>query len=266
MPLEYEYNYKIFDKNQILKRLKELGAIYHGTWIFRVQVFIHPNEIPHTYIRIRDEGHKITMTYKYYKPELQFSNENEVIINDFDQGCEIMLGIGCKKKYYYEKIREIWHIENTEVCWDTQPGIYDIMEIESKSKNELEKYVKLLGLENVPHNDYNNVEYYKDSFGIVIPEKTDLTFLNSKKLLNKYCTKNKSKFTKLVEEQKKLYLSLVDEKKSSNLVKKVGSKKTDSKQSSSKKTGSKQSSSKKTGSKQSSSKKTGSKQSSSKKT
>jgi hypothetical protein len=50
MPLEYEYRYKTFNKQKVLTKLKELGAIHQGTWLFRVQVFIHPNEVPHTYI------------------------------------------------------------------------------------------------------------------------------------------------------------------------------------------------------------------------
>ena len=40
--------------------------------------------------------------------KVQFVNENEVIINNFDEGCKILLGLGCVKKYYYEKMREIW--------------------------------------------------------------------------------------------------------------------------------------------------------------
>jgi len=64
MLLEYEYRYKDFDKKLIIKKLKELGAIKHGYYIFKVQVFIHLFDKPDTYIRVRDESHRVTMTYK----------------------------------------------------------------------------------------------------------------------------------------------------------------------------------------------------------
>ena len=144
------------------------------------------------------------MTYKYRKHDSDFQIEHEVNIDNFDEGCEILLGIGCEKKFYYEKFREIWTIKNTEICLDTYVGMPDIMEIESKTKSELEKYVKLLGLKDIPHNNFRNADIYKDNFGITIPSNiNNLTFLNSKKILEPYCTKNKTEFIKLVDEQKK---------------------------------------------------------------
>ena len=182
MPLEYEYRYCDFDKKSIIKKLKELGGTKHGHWIFRILVFIHPQKEPDTYIRVRDEGHRITMTYKTDLKK-QFVTENEVIIDDFEQGCAILYGIGCTKKFYYEKMREIWHIDNTEICWDTNPGRRDIMEIESQSKNELLKTIKQLGLENVDHDNFNDSSLYTDTFGIIIPKTIDLTFDNVKQML-----------------------------------------------------------------------------------
>ena len=213
MSYEYEYKYKDFDKKDIVKKLKDLGATYDGTFIFRVQIFKHPTKKQNTYIRIRDEKHRITMTYKYRENNSDFQIEHEVNINNFDEGCEILLGVGCEKHFYYEKIREIWTIKNTEICFDTYVCMPDIMEVESKTKSELEKYVKLLGLTDIPHNNFRNADLYKDNFGIVIPSNiNNLTFLNSKKTLEPYCTKNKTEFSKLVDKQKKTYLSLIKKK------------------------------------------------------
>jgi adenylate cyclase class IV len=68
------------------------------------------------YARVRDEGFRTTMTLKEIDPETNFENEKEIIINDFDSGIEILLALGCKKKYYYEKIREIWHVKMMKLC------------------------------------------------------------------------------------------------------------------------------------------------------
>ena len=213
MPLEYEYRYQNINKTKILKKIQELGGYKTGHWIFRVQVFIHSHKNPNTYIRVRDEGHRITMTTKITNNK-EFINENEVIVSNFEQACAILLDTGCTKKYYYEKIREIWILNNAEICFDTNPGRPDLMEIETISKKELLKVVKELDLVSVSHNDFTEMELYKNAFGIEsIPKSVDLTFLNVKKKLSNLVTKNKTKFDDLIKEQKKLYLSLIKDKK-----------------------------------------------------
>jgi adenylate cyclase class IV len=42
------------------------------------------------------------MTYKE-NTNKEFQNENEVIINDFEQGVNIFLGLGCKKNIILKK-------------------------------------------------------------------------------------------------------------------------------------------------------------------
>ena len=206
MPLEYEYRYRAgkFNKDKIRLKLQELGAKKHGHWLFRVQVFTNPLVENNPYIRVRDEGHKITMTYKT-KGTKEFTDEQEVIINDFDTGINIMLGLGCVKKYYYEKLREIWHLGNTEVCFDTNPGRPDLMEVEAKTKKDLNKMIRLLDLIDVPHDDFKEMELYKLPFGIIITGTVDLTFQSVKKILGPIVTKNKKRFNKLVDEQIKMY-------------------------------------------------------------
>ena len=48
-----------------------------------------------------------------------------------------------------------------------------------------------------------------DEFGIIIPKTIDLTFNNVKKELLKLVKKNKEKFIKLIDKQKKMYKSLI---------------------------------------------------------
>jgi predicted adenylyl cyclase CyaB len=206
MPLEYEYRYQpsSFNKDDIRDKLKKAGAVRHGHWLFRVQVFSNPNVNNNPYIRVRDDGFQITMTYKV-KGNKDFVNEQEVQINDFETGIKILLGLGCEKKYYYEKLREIWHIGNAEICFDTNPGRHDIMEVEAKTKKGLEKAVKLLGLENVPHDDFKDLELYEKPFGIVLPGSINMKFNTTQKSLGPLVTKSKNNFNKLVNEQTKMF-------------------------------------------------------------
>ena len=209
MPLEYEYRYSndYYNHDEIMKKLEANGAKKHGNWLFRVQVFTNPNITSNPYIRVRDEGYRTTLTYKSNVGK-EFTQEDEIIIDNFDTGRKILLGLGCVPRYYYEKIREIWHIGNTEICWDTNPGRYDIMEVEAKSKKTLEKTIELLGLKGVPHDNFTDVGLYTESFGIVISKNVDLTFGTVKKILGPSVTKNKKEFNKLVDTQNKM-LALV---------------------------------------------------------
>ena len=205
MGLEYEYRYVNFNKNQIVKNLKKIGGKKIGSFLFKVMVFQHPLKTEKTYVRIRDEGYRTVMTFKDKMGE-KFVNEHEVIINDFDTGVKILLGLGCKKKYYYEKIREIWKVDDTEVIFDTNPGRpLDIMEVESETKKELDLIVKKLNISDLSHDNFKDDEIYEKYFGIVIPATIDLTFKNSKKELGKLVKKHKVEFNILMERQKKIY-------------------------------------------------------------
>lgn len=207
MPIEYEYQFSNYDKPKLIKEMKQLGAKKKGEYLFRVNVFYHPNKIEDTYIRVRDEGFRITMTYKY-QPLNKFADENEIIIDNFDEAITILNNLGCKTKYYYEKIREIWNLDNCEVVFDTIPCNPEIMEIEAVKKRDLTKLIKTLDLEKYRSQTYNN-DVLNELFGFTIP-KTDkeVTFNNSKKLFSKLVTKNKALFNKIIEEQNIKYKEL----------------------------------------------------------
>jgi adenylate cyclase class 2 len=204
MAIEYEYYFFDFSKKDIIKKIKSLKGKCKGTFLFRVQVFIHPLEKPGTYIRVRDEGHRITMTYKYKAPDSKFEEENEVKIDNFDEAVNILLGVGCKKKYYYEKMREIWTVKNTEIVFDSNPGIDDRMEIESKTKSELNEMIKYF---EVKPSDVK--DRYMDLFELIIPKTLDLTFKNAKKDLLPHVKKNKQEFIELVDKQLENYNKLI---------------------------------------------------------
>lgn len=55
MPVEYEYAFYNFNKNEIISNIKKIKAKLKGIYLFRIQVFIHPSEKEGTYIRVIDE-------------------------------------------------------------------------------------------------------------------------------------------------------------------------------------------------------------------
>ena len=203
MPLEYEYGFYNFDKKLVIKNIKKLGAKKKGIFIFKVMVFEHPLNIDNSYIRIRDEGFRTTLTYKMKDPKSNFDNEDEVVIDNFETGMKILFNLGCKKKYYYEKIREIWILKNSEIIFDTNPGEPDRMEIESQTKKELDNLIKELDIVHlITKNDYDPLI---DLFNLVIPKNIDINFKTVKKDLGSLVKKNKSMFNKLCDNQLVIY-------------------------------------------------------------
>lgn len=213
MPLEYEYRYRepLYDKAAIIRMIKANGGKKQGKYLFRVCVFAHPLKHKY-YIRVRDEGFRTTLTIKTQGADDEFPQENEIMINDFNEGRAILEGLGCVKKYCYEKIREIWYIESTstEICWDTNPGRYDLMEVESETKKQLLQTITLLGLNDLPHDDFDDQTIYDDQFGIDLAQKkTDLTFKYASKILTPLCRKNKKEFKQLIDKQMHEYENLL---------------------------------------------------------
>jgi adenylate cyclase class IV len=166
MPKEYEYSFQDFDKLKIVSKLKDLKAVYKGNFLFRVQQFKLPNQpdIKKYRARVRDEGHRITMTIKTTTAD--FDEEKEIIIDNFENGVMLLLQLGCTKHVYYEKIREIYYVkgsnvrslwngsnvrslwnEYSEIVFYTEEGFPEIMEIESPTFEELEKMVKIFKLQ-----------------------------------------------------------------------------------------------------------------------
>jgi hypothetical protein len=79
------------------------------------------------------------------------------------------------------------------------------MEVETKTKKELTETVKLLDLENVPHDDFKDMDLYEKPFGIIIPNLVDMTFETIKNTLGPLVTKNEKDFNKLVKQQIKMF-------------------------------------------------------------
>ena len=210
MPLEYEYSFYDFNKKDILTKIKTMGFKCKGIFLFKVQTFNHPlflmnKDKDKHYIRVRDEGHRITMTHKFTS-DGNFEDETEVNVDNFEAAVKILENTGCTKKYYYEKIREIWFNKDTEIVFDTNPGNIDRMEVEANSKKELKSTLKAMDLTSKMHDKSSK---YFEIFGIIIPKNIDLKFTSVKKSLLPYVKKNKKEFVELVNEQVKKYKKLL---------------------------------------------------------
>lgn len=152
METEIEAKFLDIDPEMLRGELQKLGARReHPEILMRRKVFDHPDERLEKiggWVRVRDEGDKITFTYKQLKDRtLHGTKEVTVVVNDFEKTCQILKNIGLIERSYQETKREKWMLGNSEITIDTWPWIPTFAEIESLTESELKELAAKLGFD-----------------------------------------------------------------------------------------------------------------------
>lgn len=151
MNIEYEATFPNINKNSLRIRLKKAGAKLIRQEFMQKRIVFHlpkGHEIKGGWIRVRDEGDKITMSLKAVNGE-KIEDQKEVClkVDSFDQAVLFLESIGCVKKAYQESKRELWMLDNVEITLDEWPFLEPYLEIEGKSETVVEHAAKKLGLD-----------------------------------------------------------------------------------------------------------------------
>jgi len=98
------------------------------------------------YIRVRDEGRRITLTFKKFE-SLEFggAKEYETEVGDFETTVKIFEAAGLVVKSYQESRRETWELDGAEVVIDEWPWLDPYIEIEGSSKKIVQDVAEKLG-------------------------------------------------------------------------------------------------------------------------
>jgi len=106
------------------------------------------HEIEGGWLRVRDEGDKITTSLKIVTGgKIENQKEFCLKIDNFNEAVELLEHIGCRKKAYQESRREIWQIGETVITIDEWPFLDPFVEIEGKSENDVKEISKKLGFD-----------------------------------------------------------------------------------------------------------------------
>lgn len=185
MNTEYEATFIDVDIQKIREQLIELKAnLVKPETLMRRIVFHPPAIIEDGWLRVRDEGDKITLSLKVIaEKSIEDQKEIELVIDSFEQGAALLKAVGAKQKAYQETKRELWQYKNCDVTIDTWPGLEPFIEIESHNS---EAEVKEVALD-------INLDYSKAIFGsagliyekklgipfnVINNETAELTFTN----------------------------------------------------------------------------------------
>lgn len=172
-----EFEVKVLDINveEIVSKLRELGAYETGEVLMRRYVFdFNPDE--RKFIRLRDNGKKVTLTYKHRPTyELGDTTEIETDVIDFDKTAQILSQLPIDRIFYQENKRWVFQLGEIEFSIDTWPLIPPHLEIEASSKEEVLEGLKLLGLVGKDVGNLSVAKVYKQH-GMDIHSFKKLTF------------------------------------------------------------------------------------------
>lgn len=100
------------------------------------------------FYRLRDEGNKITLTYKQFDSNsLTGAKEIEIEVSDFQATVDLLAQVNLEPITYQESRREAWVINDCEVVLDEWPWIPTYIEIEGGSEQLVKDTAALLGFD-----------------------------------------------------------------------------------------------------------------------
>lgn len=154
MQTEIEVKFTQINLDDMRTKLKSLGAelVYPERLMRRIN-FTGP-EGQRSWIRVRDEGDKVTMSYKQtLERSLHGTKEINLVVDNFENAKLFLATLGYKQKAYQETKRELWKLNDCDVTLDSWPWIPSFVEIEGTSEEEVKKVVEGL------HCDWSKAHY-----------------------------------------------------------------------------------------------------------
>lgn len=148
--IEYEVKLPKIDIADMQRRLRASGAsLVKPATIYRNSVFNLPLErkIENSWLRVRDEGDKVTMSLKIIGERIADQHEYCFVADSMEEGEKFLRLIGAEEKSRQEKRRETWALNGCEVVIDEWPFLEPLAEIEGKSEVAVLETVALLGFQ-----------------------------------------------------------------------------------------------------------------------
>ena len=151
MQHEFEAKCLIASVADARERLERMGATcVRPERTFHRMIFDFPGRTLAArggYVRVRDEGGRMTMSYKQMPTDAAIEDcfETELIIHSFADGVAFCEDIGMIRKSEQETKRESWEGMGTKCEIDQWPGIPPYLEVEGPDEATVRKAVTALG-------------------------------------------------------------------------------------------------------------------------
>jgi adenylate cyclase class 2 len=183
---EIEVKFLNIDTVSMENKLKTIGAKKIFEKLYKRRIFDYPDLRLHkkgAWIRLRDEGEKITLTYKERigmktfdgKTNDDSMEEIEINVNDFDKTAELLNQLGFIEKFYQENRRIRYLLGDIEFDIDFWPQLDPYLEIEASSWKKIDEAIILLGLNPEDKRIFSTTQIYKLK-GIEDIDYSEITF------------------------------------------------------------------------------------------
>ena len=160
MKREVEAKLKIESPVEIIGRLREAGAEKKCEVVQRDIYFSDADKKlikTDRGLRLRCEesfdGKRYFLTYKGPKEKTRFKSrvEIEVEVMDYGQMLELLESLGFERRLCFEKRRQVWEVDECEVCIDELPYLGGFVEVEGSDEKSVEGVLEKLGLSGAGH-------------------------------------------------------------------------------------------------------------------
>lgn len=169
---EIEVKFLNIDPILMEDKLTAIGAKKIFEKLYKRRTFDYPDLRLHkkgAWIRLRDEGEKVTLTYKERigvktfdgKTNDDSMEEVEIIVNDFVKTAELLNRMGFVEKFYEENKRIRYQYEDIEFDIDLWPQLNPYLEIEASSWEKIDEGIRLLGLNPEDKKIFSTNQVYK---------------------------------------------------------------------------------------------------------
>lgn len=148
MNTEYEVKFCSVNVAQIQDKIKSLGGKLESPMRLMRRVVIDTPELKEkdAFLRVRDQGEKVTLTYKQFQGSgIDGAKELEVIVSDFQTTVDILKAMGLDYKSFQESKRETWTLDEAEIVIDEWPWLDPYIEIEGSSEEHVKNVADKLG-------------------------------------------------------------------------------------------------------------------------
>ncbi len=180
--IENEIRILEIDPQKWMTMLEQMGAKKVGDWTqIRTIYDFHP-AIKNKWIRLRTNGKTTTLTIKEIldKTKLDGTKELEIEVSDYQKTKDILKELGYEPRSIQENKRIRYVLGNVELDIDTWPLIPTYVEIEGKTKEDVEMFLQQISYSKEKCTSYDVESIYREFYHININDYPLLTFETKK--------------------------------------------------------------------------------------
>jgi adenylate cyclase class 2 len=177
MEIEYEVRRLNVSFDEIIQKIKSIGAKRVGVYHQKRYVYDFIPAQKGRWIRLRSNGKISTLTIKEIESVLiDGTKELEIEVSDFENTNEILMKLGYIPRNFQENFRIEYILDGVKFDLDKWPMIPAYLEIEGQSEKDILKVIKLLDWRIEDMSVQNVDKIYSEVYGINLDSKKKLEF------------------------------------------------------------------------------------------